>query len=385
MIIFIVLRQTKFRQDSYHRLLLGLSVADLFFTLGWMSGAFTVPAERTDDASAYGTTQSCIVAGFFVQLGTTSSAYNGMLSIYFLLVIVYGVPPLRLKMFECCMHVAVWFYAVTTAVAALPLKAYNSVGVMEVCWLGDFPRNCLDDPNVECLRGKYSKKLIYLYAMVPLIAFLTVVSCNVLIYATVRRIQVTRHSARSIVSGVDAVTEDQKRRTRAVAVQSFLYVFAHFNSIMWCFAVINLEATDMLTQDNQSSFFVLLFLCQVFTPAQGILNLMIYLRPRYLRIRAREPNLSKGSAFFRSMGSPGSKRRLPTLRYPVPGDADEESKENDGEQDDDSTEEHHCSEPPPPPPSTADGSSLSMKVSSAARDRRRSSISQSVASVLLEV
>ena len=385
-IVFIVLRKATFRQDSYHRLLLGLSVADLIFSLGWIVGSFTSDAVWWTS----GTTLSCNIAGFLVQLGTTSYVYNGMLSVYFLLVIVYGWTPKRLKAIECFMHAAVWAYAITTAIAGVPLKVYNPVGVVQVCWLGDFPADCREDPNIECLRGNNAKILVHLYVMVPLLAFLTVISCNLFIYVTVRRIQVTRHSARHITSGTGAecVTEEQKRRTRAVAVQSFLYVSALTNSIVWGFGVVHLDAAGILTQDNQSSFFVLLFLCQLFTPAQGILNLMIYLRPRYLRIRAREPDLSKGSAFFRSMGYPKQpKLRIKMRQPPVAGNADEECQENNGKEQKDMDDDDAQEEGPPPLQSLTttdsdESSSLSMTDSS---EGQRSLTAQSVASCLFEV
>ena len=45
---------------------------------------------------AMGTTRTCEVQGFFLQLGLAIPMYNALLSIFFLLVIRYGVPEKRI-------------------------------------------------------------------------------------------------------------------------------------------------------------------------------------------------------------------------------------------------------------------------------------------------
>jgi len=99
------------------------------------------------------------------------------------------------------------------------------------------------------------------------------------------------------------------QRGRDVGIQASLYVVACLSSIIWMIILRCLESVGIHREDEQSVY-PLLLLAHFFFPLQGFWNLLIYLRPRYIRWRRREPEQSRIWCLRQSMISTG-----------LPGDA----------------------------------------------------------------
>jgi len=75
-------------------------------------------------------------------------------------------------------------------------------------------------------------------------------------------------------------------RSRKVAIQSALFVGALY--LTWSFTTVT-RIYQVTTGNNSTTLLVLM---AIFFPLQGFFNFLVYCRPRYLRCKSRNPNLS---------------------------------------------------------------------------------------------
>lgn len=93
-----------------------------------------------------------LIFNFVVQVGTLGSAfYSTILAIFYLCVIKFSMSHDKFAKFEKWLHVvtniAVWSSAIYLASAGLfNFKQPN-------CWINEYPEDCINDPDVECVRG----------------------------------------------------------------------------------------------------------------------------------------------------------------------------------------------------------------------------------------
>jgi len=83
---------------------------------------------------AHGTTLTCNVQGFFIQLGIVTPLYNGMLAIYYLFSINRGWKEYQIHRIEKYLHAIPILWGVGTATGLLIADQYMSATLW--CWLG---------------------------------------------------------------------------------------------------------------------------------------------------------------------------------------------------------------------------------------------------------
>jgi hypothetical protein len=93
-IMYMVLSNPK--KTPYRRILLGLSCCDVFNSLTFLLKAFLVPAATSYRVWAMGNDATCTFLGWTAQVGISTMMYNGLLSVYFLLTVRYGVTSSRI-------------------------------------------------------------------------------------------------------------------------------------------------------------------------------------------------------------------------------------------------------------------------------------------------
>mmetsp|Transcript_117519 Transcript_117519/g.175521 ORF Transcript_117519/g.175521 Transcript_117519/m.175521 type:complete len:941 (-) Transcript_117519:48-2870(-) len=98
----------------------------------------------------------------------------------------------------------------------------------------------------------------------------------------------------------EALRKDQFERLQLVASQSYLYVAAFLLSTAWPTWIRILESLNY-NKEDEDRLFVLLALQAWFFPFQGLLNLCVYARPRYLKYRKEFPKQSRLFAIRRSI------------------------------------------------------------------------------------
>jgi len=90
---------------------------------------------------------------FFLHLGSVGSIYyNCALSVYYVCVIKFSMSEDTFKRkIEPICHIIANVYAIAGASYLLAGQRFNSFG--HVCWINAVPPNCINDPEVECIRG----------------------------------------------------------------------------------------------------------------------------------------------------------------------------------------------------------------------------------------
>lgn len=211
------------------------------------------------------------------------------------------------------MHGLSILYPLLTAVVGLALGAYHELDLGSGCWISDYPEGC-QIKNERC----QSDTLAWIFAGVPVIStFFFILLNNVLIYLKVKKIMSRgmRHSIEQRSSLSSSASGDrQAKRTRAVAVQAFLYVAAYFFTMTWAVIVRVLES-NRPKEEDEAKFFPFLVLTNMFTPLQGFFNLFVYSRPRFLHFCEENPDKSHLRALLQSVfGETCAQKCMPHVR-----------------------------------------------------------------------
>ena len=289
-IITEVLKDPKKRVMTYHRLLLAMSCVDILSSFWFFMSTWPIPEDTPDVYAASGTQGSCTTQGFFIQFNSASPLLNAGLSVYYLLVMRYKWTEDRLrKTVQPILLSVPLLWGMGTAFAGLGLDLYNSAN--NWCWIAAYPPGCQGD---ECMRGKddddtdmYRWVLFYC----PLwfaIFFATVVMA--IVYWTVARTPDEDFDAAPL--GIfwflkkEEGGETTKIRSRRVAKQAFWYLLAFYTTWIFPSIVRAMQAADA------DIGFRLRLLFTIFAPLQGLLNSLVYIRPRFSRNREKNPGIS---------------------------------------------------------------------------------------------
>lgn len=330
-----VVRSKKLRGTTYERLMLGLSSVDILNSIRLM----VVPARYfpfTDPSPA------CTASGFLITLGFAGPMYNAVLSMYYLLVVVYDFTAHRIEQsYELWFHIIPIAYGVSAAFLGLAMGVYNPERDSVTCWVAEWPHRCVGD---ECERGPLSAVFATAVVYVPLLGVLILlIATNTAIFVKVRSVfrktseysmssrnLSGRQSFSSKISeppkGVvkDGAAQDPPSRLergsssfrfssstssptdckiRQVGVQSILYVVAYLFCYIWSLiaGIATLLAPDRV---ERGDFFSLTVVEMTLFPAQGLFNAFVYARPVYERARRQDPDLSRWQCFRKALLDP---------------------------------------------------------------------------------
>lgn len=176
LVILTVCRCREKRSKTYHRLLLGISCVDVSSSFWLGISTWPIPAE-TGILGASGNTTSCTIQGFFTQFGVASSFYNASLSIFYLLVIRCGWKEDRIVKIEPWLHAIPIVWALSTAIAGVPLTLYNSANLW--CWIAPYQDR---GANADLYRW------IFFYGPLWMMILITTISV-ILIFQHVRQLE----------------------------------------------------------------------------------------------------------------------------------------------------------------------------------------------------
>lgn len=253
-----------------------------------------MPSDTPYVYGAVGNTRTCTAQGFFLQLAIIAPLYNASLSLYYLLMIRYGWVERRLKRLRLPIQVCVLSFGIGAAVAGLFLTLYNNALLW--CWQASYPPGCVDSssatsPEEEtCTRGD-NANTIYRFAFfyAPLWAAISFATVSMLvtwwsIRQTGKKTEQTLMNSFSCRDARRLVQKMQrKERNRNVAMQCFLYLGAFY--LTWTTATI-LRVVQSLGQTPSYGLVLSVGIC---IPIQGLLNFIVYVRPRYQKYRAANP------------------------------------------------------------------------------------------------
>lgn len=324
------------KASAYHRLLLGMSVSDLFASAAWFLSTWPIPADVLDVPFASGTKETCTAQGFFTQFSIATVLYNGFLSLYYYLVIKCGWSDQNISKhyFEVFAHTVSLGFAFGTSTTSVFLGLLNPIGWD--CWISSVPLGCQQswtlklstDPNavVDCVQGDNSGLYQWLFFYVPL--WLVIGMSSLAMFRVYRKYRLmntkkdqnltynkpsvsnagastapTSSAGFQVMNGWRLVLRGgcrscrgdqrktkltaQQQRTNLVTTQALYYISAFY--ITWLFPTI-LRFMEVF---SDTLYWDWIFLSAMFVPVQGILNFFVYLRPRIVSGRIKKHHRHK--------------------------------------------------------------------------------------------
>ena len=243
--------------------------------------------------------------------------YNASLAVYFFLVIVKGWSDDRISRVEPFIHLHAIAWGLGTACASVALGLFNQVGWD--CWISAHPIGCdeswKNNGITTCERGDNGSLYQWAFYYAPLWAvIITVMILMYSVYHTVR-VQERKMERRGSILNGSILNDDRDRlkKSRQIAVQAAYYVGAFYAT--WFFPTV----FQLVLVTSGDLYFALLFLTAFFVPTEGLLNLMVFVRPRYGRYMRKNPDQSPLLAWFRviqiELGC-GARRNLWTPSLP---------------------------------------------------------------------
>lgn len=290
------------RGRVYHRILLGMSIVDVFNSALEATREYLLPSDSPYYDGGIGNDMTCRVSGFLTQgLFLTSIYYNGMLTYFFFLSIRRGWREHKLKTrVEPWMHVLPHTLGWASAFVGIPLDLYNPTLVG--CWIAAHPPGCQETYNAKgneptCIRGDNASLYRWLLLWLSVWGvFFYSAAALFFIYRGIRKAEQKsgsydfefQHYPSSTADGLSSVTSTQPRRrshskaptnSQRFATQALLYCIFFFLA----FSSGTINAT--LSSLDRRLFFA------IFHPAiQPFFNFLIYVRPRYRRWRKDNPD-----------------------------------------------------------------------------------------------
>jgi hypothetical protein len=342
--IYIVLDVlSRFRQKEgssstrsvYDRLMLSMAGFDVVTSVCWILSTapiwkYDIYGSPSGVYGAIGTMATCKTQAYFFQLGAVASLfYNVALSVYYLLVIVYGMREAQVKKYSAHLVVPPIVLALAASFAGLPY--YDNIQF--VCSIPPPPQESSWAPIIAL-------------TLVPVAFCLVVATCIVIaIYLSVRqKIQASRRydfartqnrSAEASVGNVlpsnpeqapeiDSNTQSRswssrwswKRRSSSATTSSENKVLTTvFWQSFWYLAafLISYPAWFTANVSGDSSSYQLWMAVAILTPLQGFMNFLVYARPRWIQYQAQRSKVRSHGTWFPWRSRGGEKK--PELKH----------------------------------------------------------------------
>ncbi|CAJ1953928.1 unnamed protein product [Cylindrotheca closterium] len=335
------------KRTPYNRLLIAMSVCDIIYSITLAGSIFLMPQDTSHRILASGNDETCTLAGFLMQFSNATIIYNTMLSFYFLCIARFGISNEKIsKCIEPFMHILSIGYPLITGLFGAFMGVYSEPELSNACWVNNYPEKCgtvlLDGPGASgeaCI----SPKIAWAFAgMWYIVALFSLAGNNVVICIHVwrqTRSRPARKSPTELKAAAEAelgvVNDDddesyslessslhldnhekpntgggsgasvaplemdrvpqegdtQLARLKLVRSQALLFVGSYLLCMLWTVTLRLVEAyagsyEDKLAANN----YVLLVLQAWFLPLQGLLNMFVYIRPKFLKRRQLNPN-----------------------------------------------------------------------------------------------
>ena len=347
-----IFRSSKKLADPYRRLIFGISCFDILQSLSHTLVLFkSNPDEAVSSWLTLGNQASCQVLGFFYIAGHNGSLfYNLSLNIFYLCLVKYNVKRdcyrYRVEPFLHGLPVA---WSIISSSIIIGKGQMNPSIENQMCFIAPYPDNCLDSPDVECIRGTQTYLYRAIFHVGPVfVAFVGILLTLGILWWTVsaQERRMHKYSMASYVSNIRsnaalqrpsisipngsgpalAATEKEnskqkigqrlftrlqsrdgsfrrslgrRRRGRGFLTQAMWYTLAFL--LTHIFSVIYLSMRMAGSKPN----FTLLVLVLVFNPLQGMLNILVFTRPHVAKERTKNSSLSWWGAFKKVVASGG--------------------------------------------------------------------------------
>lgn len=283
------------RQKILHRILLGLSVADLTSSVALFFMPFSAPS-FLGLAGAVGNHVSCSAAGFFLTtFSMVGCCYNCYLSLYYMLSVRRNW---REHDFKSWMEIPAYAFAflVPIAISAAAVVTENinpQVLLNNTCLYSTFPWYCEEGncdrgiPAICAMAGQAAALFLFAFSMLGF-------TCAGMVFCTVRS-TLKKSMSHNFSGNRDLANEE---RIQQVAIQSGLYSLAYFNTFIWPVLAVILSDTRVIPYEElmekrlETPLYIVQVLYWTLYPLQGFLNFFIFTRQKRMQWRQAEPDMS---------------------------------------------------------------------------------------------
>ncbi|GFH44611.1 hypothetical protein CTEN210_01085 [Chaetoceros tenuissimus] len=315
--------------SPYSRIIFAMSISDILFSLGQLLSPFMGPKDNSDALFAIGTTGSCEAIGFIFIIGFCCLVwYTVFLTYYFTRRIKYKVTPQNFaKKEEKYFHAIFIVLAMTLGMTSVATKSINPQGKGNICGIGSYPNGCEDQfPDITCERGngKVIGILLTMFGSVLFASFFIIILILAMfthhVYREERTLTIpAREIGRTVdqreqhsdedaedaaeveqqaeeenvdeVEESEAVRANRKEKNRLVLTkqafhQSLLYILAFF--LVYLPPLTGLFLRRFANE--KGTLMWRFWLSALFTPLTGVFNILIYTRPKVLKLKETLPN-----------------------------------------------------------------------------------------------
>ena len=320
LIIHVILRSRNRLTTIYHRIMMGLSVADILGSVSMALTSLPMPAQMPNEqdfgyywaGTRLGNTQTCNAQGFFALFGiVTMFSYNVSLCVYYACAIAIAMKEETIiRKIEPFLHAIPVVLGLICSLPPLLVDMYNpAVGNVSWCFSQPYPTECAFEVDLECIRGLKPKGNV----SVPLVllislSFLTIVASLLSVWFKVRKNESALTRMRRIYREHPAYRRIYIKHvdSKDVLVQSLWYIGAFSISLFpaglravffgGSKAHMNIGVTG--TGSPPSIHLVRLDKAiLVLLPLNGFFNFIIFMCHKIQIRRKLQPNMSVWTAF----------------------------------------------------------------------------------------
>ena len=270
-IIYEVLKNPKKRGMAFHLQMIALSIVDFLYSTAWF--VYNWPAPDSG---------SCAAIGFlFLLTGTPEAMLSAGVCVYYLFFVYFSWSEEKILRYQRVMIVFPIIWGLITAILTLAQGMINPNPVTGECWLYS-PEGC----TYHCHLYRF------VFVQIPLwISFVVGAISMCFVYCKVSKDE-REHGGEApagwlwFVQPEEGQDTSKNKRSRRMARQAFWYLLNFFLAYVGCTTI------DIVFAYDGTPSFGLWCITYIFLPWQGFWNAIIYIRPRYMRNREKDPNMS---------------------------------------------------------------------------------------------
>jgi len=278
---------------TYHRLLLGMSVGDILFSLSQVTFGAISPSDMSYMVwNARGNLATCTANGFFVVMGMMLTLfYSCSLNIYYLILIKYNKSESYIrKKVEPFLHGVPISVALIWSIIGLVNKNYNGGG-RGVCNTPIYnPPHCqgYEDGEVRegftipCGRGQGEAFFLIVSIVATTIPPVVIGVSLAMLYRHVsnQEKRMSHYGTGALDTSSEQSPSDQNRDrsySRAVLNKTIAYSVSYFLTLGWVIGIAIMKLLGVETIPLPYDY-----LWTMFVPLQGFFNLLIFVHPKVL-------------------------------------------------------------------------------------------------------
>lgn len=303
-IIYVILRSEKGLSSIYHRIMFGMSIADILGSTAMALTSLPMPSYMPKEiefgyhwaGTRLGNTYTCNTQGFFASFGTVVMFfYTATLCIFYACSIAFKMRERNIRKYvEPIIHALPVLVGLSYAVPPLILEMYNP-GITSYAWCAPlpYPDECVYQ-GIKCVRGSADAMnfvMTMLRCLIVSVFSIIIVSMVLIVWRVTSTERLLHKVTLAIYSKMDncANLEGVLRRhsfTKAVVYQASAYIFALLLGLL--LPLIRTMNVVSATDESERGWDKIVAMDKgilVLLPVQGFFNLAIFVSHKVYNYR----------------------------------------------------------------------------------------------------